>query len=220
MTCKVMVLPAIEADCGLAQLGRRSPKVDTLIQSPDALRHQRGGGREAKLGVGVVVGLLLGQSVLGSSNIMTDRCLNGTCVILARTSPQGLMFAMAGLMLVIFHRPRPSTAAPGQTVWLRARVGAFLIDFLAALTIVGPLAALPMLVYAAALSGSFLWSVQSIAPDWWDHLFAVACVLVGFSGLCLWPVSLLMAALRPDREFWWSRVGGVRAVRVAETSAR
>lgn len=209
-----------------------------------------------------VVGLALVSMVFGASSAMTDQCVNGACVIVARTTPVGVLMAAAFLLLVIFHRPRPSTPVPGERVRLRARLGAFLIDVITVMSIVGPIAALPMLIYAAVVMGSFLWAVQVDNPDWWDHLIAAPlalggvtgmvayfCVLprlrrqtlgqyvlgyrivamegkrpnfallgfLGFVGVCVWPVSLILAALRPDREFWWSRTVGVHAQRVAET---
>lgn len=208
--------------------------------------------------------VLLAQSAFGVSNVLTDQCVNQGCVILARTSPIGLLSSAALLALTIFLRPVPAAPVAGQTVRLRRRVGAFFIDIFAAMSIVVPLAALPMLLYAAAMSKVFLWAVQVSQPDWWDHVIAVVLIIsavaglvvyyqlplrrgrqtlgqyvagyrlepreggtpryakltmLSLAGVCLWPISLAMAAARPDREFWWNRAAGVCAVRLEEAPA-
>lgn len=211
----------------------------------------------------IIVGLLILQIASGSSNVMTDRCVNGTCEIVAQTSPWAIMAAVACLAVVIFHRPLASSPAPEQKVRLRSRVAAFFIDIFAGFSIVGPLSALPMVLYVALASGSFWWGARISGPNVWEHLFAVVLVLgavlglfvyfyapqargrrtlgqyvmgyrveriegrtvnyvvlglLTFVGVCAWPVSMVLALLRPDREFWWSLKSGVRAVRLAPTT--
>lgn len=134
----------------------------------------------------IVLIVLVAHSVFGVSNVLTDQCVNGSCVILARTSPIGLLGSVALLALTILVRPAPATPAVGQTVRLRRRVGAFFIDVFVAMMIVVPLAAMPMLLYAASVSKVFEWAVQVSQPDWWDHVIAVVLVISSVAGLALY----------------------------------
>lgn len=191
---------------------------------------------------------------------MTDRCVSETCEIVAQTSPWAIVASVLCLALVIFYRPLVFYPAPEQKVRLRSRLAAFFIDIFVGFSIIGPLSALPVVLYVALASGSFWWGVRISGPNLWEHMFAIVLVLgamVGlfvyfyapqargrqtlgqyvmgyrvervegrtinyvvlglltFVGVCAWPVSVILALLRPDREFWWSVKTGVRAVRLA-----
>jgi uncharacterized RDD family membrane protein YckC len=146
------------------------------------------------------------QSVFGVSNVLSDQCINGSCVILARTSPVGLLSAAALLALTVFLHPIPAAPVAGQTVRLRRRVGAFFIDIFAAMMIVIPLAALLMLLYAAAMSKAFAWAVQVSPPDWWDHVIAVVLVIGAFAGL----IAYYQLPLRRGRQTLGQYVLGYR----------
>ncbi|MES1197055.1 MAG: RDD family protein [Pseudomonadota bacterium] len=44
-----------------------------------------------------------------------------------------------------------------------------------------------------------------------------ANVILGYIGLCMWPISLFLAARRIDKAFWWSLRTGTRVVGVRQT---
>lgn len=131
--------------------------------------------------LGVVSFLLVVGSAFSAGSVMTDRCINETCVIQAKTSPVGVLVALAMLTLVFAHKQSASVPREAGTVRLRMRIGAGVVDFLAAASIIGPLTALPMLVYAAITSGPFLWAVQSIDPNGFDHALAVGLMFCALS---------------------------------------
>jgi len=207
----------------------------------------------------IIAALLLISMVFSQGNVMTDQCVNGACVIHAKTSPVAVLVGLAMLILIVFFKRKSFEPVDGR-VKLRTRVGAFIIDLFTASAIVGPLTALPMLGYAALVSGPFMWAIESIAPDPLDHIVAVALVISGFItlfayflapvargvqtpgqyilgyrvetngprrpnwfvlgfsafvGVVSWPISLLLASRRDDREFWWTAKSGLRAVPLA-----
>ncbi|RAK56723.1 RDD family protein [Phenylobacterium deserti] len=209
----------------------------------------------------VIIGAWLFATVLsGGGSVLRDECVNGVCVVQARTSLASVLIAAGLLAFVLTYRRKPVEALPGAgPVRLRTRIFALVLDMLAAGAITVPLGALPMLAYAAATSGEFLWAVQSNRATAVDHLFASTLVLatmvgmgvyfflpvirgaqtpgqyvagyriasVGGSapkwpavivtallGLLLWPVSVVLALGREDREFWWNRRQGLQAVPV------
>ena len=206
----------------------------------------------------LIVALLVISALFSQGNVMTDQCVNGACLILAKTSPVAVLVAIVMLVLVLSYGRKHPTPLEGQ-VSLRTRIAAFLIDLFAAASIMGPLTALPMLGYAALVSGPFVWAVQSTSPGPVDHLVALALVASGFAGALVyfllpvawrlqtpgqyimgyrvvtdgarspnwlvlgifafvgvvtWPISLLLASRRTDREFWWSAQVGLHAVGV------
>jgi uncharacterized RDD family membrane protein YckC len=206
-----------------------------------------------------IAALLLISMLFSQGNVMTDQCVNGACVIHAKTSPVAVLVGIAMLVLIVSFKRKLLEPLDGR-VKLRTRIGAFLIDLFTASAIVGPLTALPMLGYAALVSGPFMWAIESIAPSPFDHIVAVALVISGFIGLfayflapvargiqtpgqyifgyrvetnglrrpnwfilgfsafvgvATWPISLLLASRRDDREFWWSAKSGLRAVTLA-----
>jgi len=52
------------------------------------------------------------------------------------------------------------------------------------------------------------------APNW------ALRVILSFCGLCMWPISVVLALLNPQKNFWWDSVTGSSVVRVLAVNNR
>ena len=135
------------------------------------------------LAVGAVLAIQLTSS---SQHGFTAQCFNDQCRVVAATSFIGLVTS-AGLAGFLFLYPQlASDVFAAEPVKLWKRGIAFYIDFMISLSILAPIATMPLLLEEAHATGSFAWSFARDFARSTDAMLAVPSIIVMFIALFLY----------------------------------
>lgn len=126
----------------------------------------------------ITMAIVFGSTALsGGSAGVSSECVNGRCMVSASSSLYGII---CGIILALFTLLFPRNQFVENTVGvvgLWRRFGAFFIDFIVVLTIVTPIAALPILVTESSYIGTFQWAFSRDFSRASDNYYILPTVL-------------------------------------------
>ena len=135
----------------------------------------------------LVLALVIGAFFLaswasGGSVGATSACENDKCIVSASTSLLSILVAGGLLVFLFFYRQQATEIDRKNTVGVWRRFGAFYLDFMFVLMALAPLAAIPMIVAEAGITGQFQWSFErefSRPSDSGYLLPGIFCIFLG-----------------------------------------
>ncbi len=131
----------------------------------------------------IAIGLHIGITYNAGSHVgVTSQCINEQCFVSASTSIISIIFGI-GLIIYAIKFPRAETTVTETNAGFWRRFSAFLIDFIALLTALASVVALPTIFAEYLHTNTFSWSFQRDYSRRSDLLLIIPSVLIMMTGL-------------------------------------